>query len=253
MRKQTIVKQISTIFLFVTVALVGQQGPKIDIQIIAPISVGETQVYPLGWSRQGHFAYLEAYDIGGLCGFCPRYNIVITSAVTDEVLATAEFDGSIMADGDERWSTPSELYERERNSVESLLGEYAIEPPHPKEPLEYGSVPFTGGGREYTVVVDVKTVSRQWQPFEGQVEKEIQAVVGAEMRLSATGLGQKIAFSERPDPDSYAAVIGYDVHAYVASQFEPRVVLLVERRRMGAESERGSVLTVGVHLTFGYK
>ena len=123
--KHTLSRKIRTaivivmILFFMTAALVGQEQ-RLDIQIISPISVGETQVYPLGWSRQGHFAYIEAYDIGGLCGFCPMYNLVITSAVTDEVLATAKFDGSVIEGRNMCWASPLELYEREVKSIESL-------------------------------------------------------------------------------------------------------------------------------------
>ncbi len=120
------------------------------------------------------------------------------------------------------------------------------------ESFTYESIPFAGSGHEYIDEINLKTVRRQWRPFEGSVTREIHAVEGAEMVISATGIGTKVAFRDRPDLDTYALVTGYEVHAYVASQFEPRVVLLVERRHMGAEGETGSVLTVGVHLTAGY-
>ena len=92
----------------------------------------------------------------------------------------------------------------------------------------------------------------KWWPFERPTTVDVEAIVSVRILASATGLGKKLVHRwERPEKGKVVTHIA--PVAYFRSPFEPRVVMLFERKYMGAEDETSDTLVVGVHLERGFQ
>lgn len=214
----------------------------------SPYQVGEVTVYPIGWSPDGSLAILEFYDIGGPCGFCPRYHLRVISAVTDEVLDEIFFDEIIDESGDHAM-TVEEVWDRHDREIERVLNRNRIDR---DSPVPVSPLPIERSELTYSFTVEESRESREWWPYEAPVTVDVSAVESLSIYAHAEGLGQKRVYSYSGG-DDHTIVTAMEPVAYMASPFEQRVALLVRRDYMGAETERNSVFLVGVHLTIGYR
>ncbi len=212
-----------------------------------PITFEGMQLYPLGWSPDGNFAYIQPYDIGGLCGYCPRYKYTVLSTVTDETITQQEFN-ALDSSGMDVIKIATFW---EQNYSEYFEADMAVFGIDTSAPGEYGELPLQFRGSTYDVEYDSVSETVEWSPWEAPVIMEIDVIKSFQMTVSASGRGKKRVFSYTAE--KYDDIISFSADAYIMSPFEPRMVLLVVERYMGAEEERTRLSFVGAHLTAGYK
>ncbi|MBT3346592.1 MAG: hypothetical protein HN712_04405 [Gemmatimonadetes bacterium] len=215
----------------------------------AHLETAAGELYPLGFSRSGAFAYLRQYDIGGPCGFCPRYDLVILSTVTDEILYRQSFDALTEADSGEAALSIDDFWHLERETLQGQLTSHEIAT---DSPVTFGPLPFAADGRTYQIKVHADTTTLAWSPYEAPISLDVEAIVSVRIEATASNMGRKLIHRWNRPPDG-RIVTGLSLVASVRSPFEPRAAIILERQYKGAEEEAFEVYVVGMHLTRGFK
>jgi hypothetical protein len=233
------------LIILINISLFGLSAQNREI-FSEQIIIEDMQIYPLGWSPDGNFAFIQTYDIGGLCGYCPQYKFVILSTVTDEILVEIQFDA--LDDTGEAVIPIKTFWEHNfKESFESDIVKYGIDL---SEPGVYGMLPLLFRDLIYDVEYDTVKEMKKWTHFEAGSSVEIETIKFLSMFLSTPGRGTKRVF--RYTAGEYDYPLSLYTEKYIKSPFESRILLLVVERYMGAENERFRLFYVGAHLTVGY-
>jgi hypothetical protein len=200
--------------------------------------------YPIGWSRDGKFAYyLEPVDEA--CG-CYYAELVIQDLRTDEILwkftndpeARTDAEGAPLEDDIRRlWARNRELFSeklREHNIVQS--GSFAL----------LGRA-FRSGGRSYTTKMIVR-----------KVEDEgfgLMRVRTATLEISTPSLGKKAIFAGDNSGNIIAAPLNIAVAGALKSPYENRAAVIMINLQRGWEGPPNTVYIkiAGADLDAGFK
>jgi len=194
------------------------------------------ELYPIGWSPDGKFAYV----IVDRPVFRDGYGFlwVIADAVTDEVLWT-RYDHSDQFDWHGETAPLSIAWKRSVPALTAALAEFSVEAIDmvPVEPL-----PLRDGTDEYTAEISEQRVNPETSPYGN-------GVIGYTFTLRSKERGSKVLVRR-------AGLFTTDirVECYIRSPFENRVVFLVAESGNAYGGARFTDYTiVGAHLDVGFE
>ena len=184
-----------------------------------------TTFHPIGWSKDGKFAYAQFYDsyADGL-----TIVIIIQDMITDKVIWKKEHyspEGESLGD--------TALWNKVKNSTEKMLHIYKI-PFHQK--------------------IDYRKES--WHRINGQAYK-FALTINKKIQIDcrAKGLGKKEIFRQEISEDAFEySDTEASVSGIIKSPYEDRVIVLYLISEKGFEFARDEFFNlVGCHLTKGFK
>jgi len=189
--------------------------------------------YPIGWSKEGMFAYItEPADEGS--GFY-LFELHVFDAVNNKIAWSWKPEESEEGDLASTWKNNYELFKEK-------LNEYQIEQNESFE-LKKGKTTFKGN--EYQIVLDTKT--EQDPDFGFEIIKEIK------ISINSPELGTKQIYQSKAD--EYSMNIGAFVPGYILSPYNGRIVVLCQIEQAGYEGPPNIVYfeLIGSDLLLGFK
>ncbi|MBI4542661.1 MAG: hypothetical protein HY705_06500 [Gemmatimonadetes bacterium] len=190
-------------------------------------------LYPIGWSRAGLFAYVERV----VQDPAPDAVVVtVQNLVTDEVIWTFSRDW-------EEGSADVQAFLREHEAfISEQLGRHRIDPNergtvHPGTTLRYQ-------GRDYSF--EAANTFTETLDFGNLVSSSI-------LTVSSPDLGRKVVFVQRAIPARDLITNAY-VAGAIVSPFEPRAAVIYVQTMRGFEEgvlKRRSA--IGAHLALGFR
>jgi len=199
--------------------------------------------YPIGFSRDGKFAYvIEPVDEA--CG-CYFANIVIQDLRTDKILWELDFDqGKLM---DEKGKMPPidtlpRLWRNRSKLINAKLREHKI------IPGSFTMLPtaFESGGSSFAI----NSTSERKDDEDGN-----SRITNATVSISSSVLGSKSVFSGDYDKDLFMNPLDAAVIGAIKSPFEKRIAILFIQVARGYEGppHTGDIRIVGADLKSGFE
>jgi hypothetical protein len=200
--------------------------------------------YPLGWSRDGKFAYyLEPVDEA--CG-CYFAKLFILDLKTDKVLWSFDYDSEATDEAKQQGKPYSldTLWNANRQLFSDKLREYAIEPQ-----VRYSLLSFPAKYKGELVTATLNTKERSGLTDE---ERPYGTIGKATLHLNSSRRGRKTIL-DHSYADSRPLKVGQ--LGYVRSPFEPRIAVLLMKVMRGYEGppHTGRLQIVGASLVDGFK
>lgn len=194
--------------------------------------------YPIGWSREGKFAYIvEPADDVCDCYFA---NLVIKDLKTDTVLWHFDYQSRAF---DEKDNTPKSwpaFWRFNQRLFSKKLSEYRIAQ---TTGFAFKSFPIIYNGDELTATVSVERDQKGWDP------RFVSAIA---LQMSSKRKGRKIVYQKSDLTDS--EVLDVRLLGYLKSPFEHRVALVLLEHQRGFEmSQVIKVNLIGSDLFSGFK
>lgn len=191
------------------------------------------KLYPIGWSKDGKFAYIvEPADEGS--GFY-LFELVVFDLVNNKITWSWKPDESEEGDLETTWK---ENYEH----FKEFLNKYEITQ-EAKFELEKGKTTFKGN--EYQVVLDTKT----------ETEPDFGFDVVKELKISITSkeIGTKEIYNHKEK--DFSMVVGAFVPGYLLSKNNGRIIVICQMERWGYEGPPNVVFfeLIGSDLLRGFK
>ncbi len=212
----------------------------------------EDKFYPIGWSKDGKFAYFEE-QADEACG-CYFGTFVIQDLKTDKILWQHRHVGD---------ESPPEQDEEERNNAEreqlwaaknaefkSKLKQYGIQP---AESFSRQTGPIRTEADEITLSIDLTRTDAD--PLIG-FPYDLVRIVG---KAASAKKGEKVIFEEKLKGDDTLyginGVIDAQIFGHLLSPFEPRAAVILVQVVRGYEGPPHTIRTSvrGVSLTSGFK
>jgi hypothetical protein len=191
------------------------------------------RIYPIGWSKNGLFAYIiEPADEGsGLYWF----EIVILDIVNNKVAWSwkpAEVPEGNVA---KIWKENYDLFRKNLRQSEIIQLKGFT--------LKSGKTSYKGN--DYELVLDSKTQTDK--DFGFDVIKEVQ------IRIVSPELGEKQIYNQKSG--DYSLILGAYIPGYLLSPFDDRVVVIYQKERAGYEGPPNVVFfdLIGSDLIRGFK
>jgi hypothetical protein len=202
-----------------------------------------TDFYPIGWSRDGKFAYyIEPADEA--CG-CYFGELIIQDLKTDKVLwhFRNDPDARVAKDGSYLDDDIRKLWRRNLSSFRAKLNQYRIVQ-SPRFSLL--SVPFAISATSY---------STKLTKINGKDEDGIERTRKLILDLSSSVRGAKTLYSEEFTQDDYSPPLDAAVAGVFKSPFEPRVAIVLLRVQRGWEGPPHvvDIQIVGSDLSSGFR
>lgn len=203
-----------------------------------PAKLMTENFYPIGWSRDGKFAYLvEPPDEA--CG-CYFAEIVIVNLKTDKVLWQERWDSSDLAKPEE--DNLDALWKRKGKAYSAKLNQHRIEPIREVQ-LMHPAINFQGD--TLTPKLDIKIETDGVYEVDGTVI----------LTLTSTKRGSKVI---RRDVYKKTDVNGFrnaEITGSIKSPFESRVAVIIVEEMRGWEGPPNttSIKVTGSTLTTGFK
>ncbi|MCP4354051.1 MAG: hypothetical protein GY793_00190 [Proteobacteria bacterium] len=205
----------------------------------------KSKIYPIGWSKKGNFAYLFMYNIGGACGFCPRYDFVIQSMVTDKKLVTKTIE-AFSEKAKDNIVPVKEVWENNRIEFKKYLKRFGIV--SQKRYLTGGNS-FKYKGRSYYLRFDSYTEKFKYKPFEAP-----EAVPPATIEMLASGklviegaIGQKAIYRYKRKGNS--TILNMNPIGFIQSPFEDRIAVFLKFEYLDSDgSPDEGLMFIGAHL-----
>ena len=186
------------------------------------------EITPLGWSRDGAFAYIETEYVEGRGGVLFAY--VVLDAVNDRVLWRYEDDWPDSGDVELRVSMMKigEL-------LKAQLGRYGI---IREEGVALQKFPLREAGMRFApeIVLEKKVEN---DPFLGDIRS-------VSVYIYRDRVKKRIYY--RKDP----GVLSYWIAGYFKSPFEPRILVAIGEERWGFEGTEGHFVFSGCSLQRGF-
>jgi hypothetical protein len=202
------------------------------------------RISPIGFSRDGKFAYVAIFSISPMAPELQSYRLIIHDLVTDLVVwewATQVEGLSGKADRDALWAEALE-------SAEQKLNQYEIEPVKEMS-TSFGSR-FYDGETEYEVTVSPATLEKEFYYPDGSGTFTEDIILESEVFISSPQLGRKRVFSGETGSDT----IQTDIVGAVLSPFESRAAIFFAMKHYGYQLEYTySFIVIGAHLTVNFK
>jgi len=191
------------------------------------------KIYPIGWSKDGKFAYIiEPADEGS--GFY-LFELIVFDVVNNKITWSWKPDESEEGDLETTWKSNYEHFKESLNKFE-VVQEDNFE-------LQKGKTTFKGN--EYQIVLDTKT----------ETEPDFGFNVIKELKVSFTSveLGTKEIFKHKEN--DFSMVVGAFVPGYLLSPYDGRVVVICQMERWGYEGPPNVVFfeLIGSDLLRGFK
>jgi hypothetical protein len=204
----------------------------------------EEQFYPIGWSRDGKFAYYYE-PVDEACG-CYFANLVIKDMRTDKVVWEFKYDAQDHADpktGDmPPQDTIAKLWRKNAKLFSSKLREHKIV----ASPSLMLGTTFSTAGSSYTAKGVVKTGKNS--DFDSDMVEKFT------FTLSSPKLGTKTLAMFDHEKQEYWFTLDAGVLGVIKSPFEPRVAVIGMEVNRGWEGppHTGDIIIVGADLTSGF-
>jgi hypothetical protein len=183
--------------------------------------VETTRFHPLGWSKDGKFAYVKFFDAysDGL-----SILVVVQDMASDKVIWSKEANNGISNEA---------LWKELKNSTEKTLAQYGIQS---KQSIDYRQ--------------------ESWHRINGQAYKfALTTNDRIQINCRAKGLGEKTIFKQDISAEDFEYMnISARVTGIIKSPYENRVIVVYRTLSKGFEFiEDESFNLVGCHLTRGFK
>lgn len=218
--------------------------------------IGEQEIIPVGWSKEGSFAYFLHYNTGELCGHCPVYDFVIQSLVSDQILFKKSFDA--LDETEESTLELGKVIESHRSLIKAKLAQYQIIPGKPLL-TGLGSGEFQHKGSTYSVKLYPKSMIYE-DEFMGN---PVTQTVFSELRVILSkkrGVGprlEKVVHRYTKSKDGYFHLIAAEYAGYFLSPYEDRAALILKKSHWGCcvegTSQNESLIIIGAHLQTRFK
>ena len=187
-------------------------------------------IFAIGWSEQGRFAYATRTHVAGRGGTLFSYFVV--SAVTDDILWKLDDDwpatNSVSID---------QSMARNRAALLQMLDRYSIRQGRGTRLREF---PLVAEGVQYRPKIAVKK-KKEGHPFLGDIERVSLHI----LRSDGT---QKTIFTNS-DPGAFS----YWTAGYFRSPYEPRILVAIGEQVRGFEGTEGHFLFSGCSLRKGFE
>ena len=199
--------------------------------------------YPIGWSRDGKFAYYSE-PVDEECG-CYFAELIIQDLRSDQILW--KFENKPQERMDEKGAMipddMDKLWARNRTLFTEKLREHGIE-----QVARFALLPLTfrSAGRSYTARLTV---------LKGDDGDGLTRARKMSLNLSSPRLGRKSLFSETHTGDLYGAPLDAGLAGVFKSPFEDRVAVLMLKVQRGWEGPPHTVTVqiAGADLNSGFK
>ena len=236
-----------SVIIFIALLLITTAVYSTAYKVPARLAYASEQlIYPIGWSKNGNFAYVIYYDIGSACGFCPFYKLIIQSAVTDKILTENTYE----AYSNKKKSGKKEINEIWKEIIASSqkeLNKYQI---IQDDVFHLDKPEFIYKNISYQIKYQYRTGSYQFQAFEAPSVEETFISKGT-LTLYSSARGKKIVF--RYNRKNYDTVIDAAPAGYLSSPYENRIVILFTQKYLdGDGTQREKLRFIGAHLTKGF-
>ncbi len=186
------------------------------------------EITPLGWSREGAFAYIETEYVEGRGGVLFTY--VVLDAVNDRVLWRYEDDWPDSGDVELQVSMM-----KIEALLEAQLRHYGI---IREAGIGLLGFPLREEGVQYTPKIALEKKAEN-DPFLGDIRS-----VSVYMHRD----GSKKRIYHRNDPGA----LSYWIAGYFKSPFEPRILVAIGEERWGFEGTEGHFVFSGCSLQHGF-
>ena len=196
--------------------------------------------YPIGWSRDGRFAYLV--EPGGEDCDCYLARLVVQDMRTDKILWEHKHEGEQAETGGPK-DTLASFWRKNQELFSKKLSEYGIEAGK-SFALLGPQIDFRGDS--LTPQLSIKTDKDSLGP--GQISS-------VRLQLDSKRRGKKVVYEEHYSNESYGSLIGAKVFGYLKSPFEPLVALIMIEVHWGWEGPPHTTATrvIGSSLLNGFQ
>ena len=191
------------------------------------------KIYPIGWSKDGKFAYItEPADEGS--GFY-WFEIVILDIVNNTINWSWKPKNSEEGNLKSSWKENYEMFAQHLNEAEIVQ----------TKNFELKQTKSSYKGNDYELVLETKTVIDPEYGYD--IVKEIQ------INIISPELGVKQFHNEKIDELSY--VVSAYIPGYILSPYDDRIVIICKKERPGYEGPPNVVYfdLIGTNLTTGFK
>jgi hypothetical protein len=196
-------------------------------------------LYPIGWSKDGKFAYYtEPGDEACGCYFARLY---IIDLVNDKVLWSFDYDGYDDQDNP-KYRAMRDLWRKNRKLFSDKLNQYGIIPQRPFTLLRF---PINHAGDQLTTNLKIEEEKDQEKRFYSLIKK-------ATLQINSQRGGRKTIYEEAyPE----YGPLDMKVLGYLKSPYEPRVAVIAIKVLRGYEGPPHTthILVAGASLTTGFK
>ncbi|NJO88632.1 MAG: hypothetical protein HC831_06435 [Chloroflexia bacterium] len=189
--------------------------------------------YPIGWSKDGKFAYImEPADEGS--GFY-LFEIVILDIVNNKLVWSWKPEESEDGNVQSTWKENYDLFAQHLNEAEII--------PTKDFKLEPTSASYKGN--DYEIIME--TASEVDPDYGVDMIKEI------EINLQSTELGVKQIYNQKTDGRDY--ILSAYIPGFLLSQHDDRIVVICQKERIGAGGPPNIVFfeLIGSDLIRGFK
>jgi len=191
------------------------------------------KIYPIGWSKDGKFAYIiEPADEGsGMYLF----EIIILDIVNNKITWSWKPAESESGDYASTWKQNYDLFTENLNKAEiKQIKNFELKP-----------TKSSYNGNDYELTMEAKSQTDQFLGVD--VVREI------ELDFVSPELGLKRFFDRKIDEMDY--IVSAYVPGYLLSPYDDRIVVLLQQERMGYEGPPNIVFfeLIGTDLTRGFK
>lgn len=247
------------ILLFVRLGLSQTYEPPRELKIAAAVrktfpgyygskfrysQLENQKFYPIGWSRDGKFAYYYE-PVDEACG-CYFANLVIQDMRTDKVVWEFEYDQGKLID--DKGEMPPEdnirkLWAKNRKLFSEKLAENKIVA---GSAFQLMGKTFTSSGRSYTAKSSIKM---------GKNSDDDDRVSIFDITLSTPGLGSKKIYTLDNTKAEYNNTLDARVMGAIRSPYENRVAIISIEVGRGWEGppHNGNIIIAGADLTGGFR
>ena len=170
-----------------------------------------TILYAIGFSEDGHFAFMEQQMLEGTG--CSEASFYIQDLVSDEILVNLQGSGN---DGD--GSTVDSLIEEYHAEIDDALAQYDIA----MVPCQFKELPYEDGESFADIQVSVTDT--------GRLMHEMFRIINYECVASDGKRGSKIVSAKKNVTVDDVYVCGY-----IKSPFEGRLAIVIAEKRFGFE------------------
>jgi len=218
--------------MFVMAARATAIDPPTSIRLVP----SDAHLYPIGWSHDGTFAYVLVDEPIFRTGFGFKYEIV--DARTDAVLWT-HYEHSDTFEWQGAGAPLAVAWNRNGREVMEQLDRFGIEL---VEDAGLQQFPLRRGVDEYTAHVSEWRANPETTAYRN-------SVVGYTLALQSRELGSKVIARR-----GRIFATSVEVHGYIRSPFENRVVLVVsESGNAYGETRFTDYTIIGAHLDVGFE
>lgn len=217
----------------------GAAGFTLPGQVTGPVGADAFsrgfEFRPFGWSAAGAFAYLESRFVDGRGGTVFRY--VIMDTVEDKVVFEYRDDSFDWPDGGQD-ATAEQAWAKDAETVSAALqSRRIVQAPD----ALIRRFPFTRSGDRYTAELKVETDPQKDETEDGRVS-------AYSLTLNSQKRGSKTVTRSEG-----SGAMNVQLDGYIASPFEPRVLVVVSVQKRGFEGSDEYLRFYGAHLTAGFR